>query len=199
MGKIYRVLKKIKLSNLVILLLLLIFNTYSWFIYASRVSTGLTASVKSWNVEFVSDTGDVTTNIDINVENIYPGMNPFEKIIDVYNRGETSATLSYEIEYLRIMDEVYEVNEDTGLTSKDLENKIANIYPFKIIIEKDDEILETGGGQGSFKIKIDWPYESENDELDTMWGNRAYEYHKLNPDKKCIEMKIKLIATQQKT
>ncbi len=199
MNKIYKTLKKIKLRNLIILLFLLIFNTYAWFIYASKVSVGLTASVSSWNVEFVSDAGETITNIDVDVERIYPGMETFEKKIEVHNRGETAATLSYEIKYLKIMDEIYEVNEDTGLTSDDIENKVEQEYPFKIIIEKEDAGLAVENGKGSFTIKIEWPYESGNDELDTFWGNKAYEYYELNPNEKSIEMKIELIATQQNT
>lgn len=198
MNKIYKALKKIKLKNLIILVLLLAFNTYAWFIYASKVSVGLTASVSSWNVEFVSDTGETVTNIDVDVERIYPGMEPFEKRIDVQNRGETAATLSYEIRYLKIMDEVFEVSEESGLTSDDIENKVEQEYPFKIIIEKDDGNLVAENGEGSFLIRIEWPYESGDDELDTVWGNKAYEYYSLNPGEKCIELKIELIATQQK-
>ena len=199
MDKIYKKLKKIKLRNLIILILLLAFNAYAWFIYASKVSVGLTASVSSWDVEFVSDTGEVITNIDVDVERIYPGMETFEKKVEVHNKGQTGATLSYEIRYLKIMDEVYEVTEDSGWTTEDIENKVEQEYPFKIIIEMEDNGLSVENGKGSFNIKIEWPYESGNDELDTIWGNKAYEYYSLHPGEKSIEMKIDLIATQQNT
>lgn len=198
MEKLYKTLKKIKLRNLIILLLLLAFNTYAWFIYTSKVSVGLTASVSSWNVEFTTLEGEVTTEMEIDVERIYPGMETFEKIIEVYNRGETGANLSYEIKSLKIMDELYEVTEDSGLTSEDIENKIEQEYPFKIIIEKDESGLSTENGKGTFTIKVEWPYESGNDELDTTWGNKAYEFYSLNPGEKSIQMRIELIATQQK-
>ena len=198
MDKICKALKKIKLKNLVILLLLLVFNTYAWFIYASKVSMGITASVSSWNVEFVSDAGETVTNIDVDVERIYPGMETFEKKVEVHNKGETAATLSYEIKSLKIMDDLYETTGDSGLTSDDIENKIEQEYPFKILIEKDDAGLAVENGIGSFTIKVEWPYESGDDELDTTWGNKAYEYYSLNPGEKSIEMKLELVATQQK-
>ena len=198
MDKICKALKKIKLKNLIILLLLLVFNTYAWFIYASKVSMGITASVSSWNVEFVSDAGETVTNIDVDVERIYPGMETFEKKVEVHNKGETAATLSYEIKSLKIMDDLYETTRDSGLTSDDIENKIEQEYPFKILIEKDDAGLAVENGIGSFTIKVEWPYESGDDELDTTWGNKAYEYYSLNPGEKSIEMKLELVATQQK-
>lgn len=198
MEKFYKTLKKIKLRNLIILLLLFVFNTYAWFIYTSKVNVGITASVSSWDVEFNTLEGEVTTEMEINVERIYPGMETFEKIIEVYNRGETNAELSYKIKSLKIMDELYEVTEDAGLTSEDIENKIKQDYPFKIIIEKDESGLSVINGKGKFTIKVEWTYESGNDELDTKWGNKAYEFYSLNPGEKSIQMRIELIATQQK-
>ena len=129
MDKIVKVLKKIKLRNLIILVILLVFNTYAWFIYATRVSLDLSAHISSWNVEFVSGSEEITTNIEIVLDRIYPGMENFERTIEVHNKGETPAILTYEIQSLKIMDEIFEVSEDTGLTSDELENKIETEYP----------------------------------------------------------------------
>ena len=197
MEKIIKVFKKVKIKNLIILIFLLIFNTYAWFIYATRVSADLSVHVSSWNVEFVTGEGDIITNIEILVDRIYPGMETFERTIEVHNKGETKAVLDYEIESLKIMDETYEVNEETGLTTQDIENRIKTEYPFKINIEKNDNQLEQGSKDGYFKITVDWPFDSGDDEKDTIWGNKAYEYYALNPGEKSIELKLQLIATQQ--
>lgn len=197
MEKIIKVFKKVKIKNLIILIFLLIFNTYAWFIYATRVSTDLSVHVSSWNVEFVTGEGDITTNIEIVVDRIYPGMETFERTIEVHNKGETKAVLDYEIESLKIMDDTYVVNEETGLTTQDIENRIKTEYPFKINIEKNDNQLEQGSKDGYFKITIEWPFDSGDDEKDTIWGNKAYEYYALNPGEKSIELKLQLIATQQ--
>lgn len=199
MEKIIKVFKKVKIKNLIILIFLLIFNTYAWFIYATRVSADLSVHVSSWNVEFVTGQGDIITNIEILVDRIYPGMETFERTIEVHNKGETKAVLDYEIESLKIMDETYEVNEETGLTTQDIENRIKTEYPFKINIEKNDNQLEQGSKDGYFKITVDWPFDSGDDEKDTMWGNKAYEYYSLHPGEKSIELKLQLIATQQAT
>lgn len=197
MEKIIKVFKKVKIKNLIILIFLLIFNTYAWFIYATRVSADLSVHVSSWNVEFATGEGDITTNIEIVVDRIYPGMETFERTIEVHNKGETKAVLDYEIESLKIMDDTYEVNEETGLTTQDIENRIKTEYPFKINIEKNDNQLEQGSKDGYFKITIEWPFDSGDDEKDTIWGNKAYEYYALNPGEKSIELKLQLIATQQ--
>lgn len=197
MSKFLKIIKKIKLRNLIILVVLLAFNTYAWFIYTTKVSLDLTAHVSAWDVQFVSKEGGITSNMLIEVERVCPGMDNFEKIIEVNNRGEVGATLSYEIESLKIMGNTLEVSETSGLTSEDIENKMKNDYPFKINIEKDDEGLVSGTGDGSFRITVEWPFESGDDAKDTEWGNRAYEYYSLHPGENCIELKLILKATQK--
>ena len=197
MSKFLKIIKKIKLRNLIILVVLLAFNTYAWFIYTTKVSLDLTAHVSAWDVQFVSKEGGITSNMLIEVERVCPGMDNFEKIIEVNNRGEVGATLSYEIESLKIMGNTLEVSETSGLTSEDIENKMKNDYPFKINIEKDDEGLVSSTGNGSFRITVEWPFESGDDAKDTEWGNRAYEYYSLHPGENCIELKLILKATQK--
>ena len=196
-NKIFTVLKKIKLRTIIILILILAFNTYAWFIYATKVSMELNVHVSSWNVEFTTGDGETITNILIEVERIYPGMENFEKTIDVHNKGETRATLNYNIKSLKVLDQTYIVTEGSGITSDEIYEKMETEYPFKIKIEKDDTNLLNGTGSGLFKITVEWPFESGDDELDTLWGNKAYEYYSLNPGQKSILLNIELIATQQ--
>lgn len=198
MHKVLKIMKKIKIRNLIILILLLVFNAYAWFVYTTRVSLDLSAHVSSWDVQFVAKDGGVSSDMIIKVEKVYPGMEDFEKIIEVQNRGEVNVELSYEIESVRIMDETIEKNDETGVTSESIEEKLKKDYPFKINIVKDDSNLITGSGNGSFKITVVWPYESGDDEADTNWGRKAYEYYENNPDKECIELKLVLKATQAK-
>lgn len=197
MSKIIKVLKKIKLRNLIILLILLIVNTFAWFIYATRISLDLSVHVSSWNIEFVSGNEEITTDMEILVDRIYPGMEQFEQTIEVHNKGETPAVLTYEIKSLQIMDETFEVSEDSGITSEDIQNKIETEYPFKINIEAGDGGIIQENEQGSFRVTVNWPFESGDDELDTYWGNKAYEYYSLNPGSQSIVLKLELIATQK--
>lgn len=200
MHKIIKVMKKVKIKNMLILILLLIFNTYAWFIYATRVATDVSAHVSSWNIEFVGTEGEITTNLEVNIGRIYPGMERFEKVVEVRNKGETKAVLSYQIEEFDIMGEKFIVNEKNGPTTQDIVDKMNTEYPFNIKIEKDDSLLSEGTGNGKFIISLDWDFESnseDGDELDTYWGNKAYEFYSLNPGQNSIEIKMTLSATQK--
>ena len=194
MERLVKILKKIKIKNIIVLILLLVFNTYAWFIYATKVSSSLSVHVSSWNVEFSIGEDETVTNIIIEVERVFPGMETFEKNVTVRNKGEIKAELDYEIISLKVMDESYRIGEN--ITMEELENKMKTDYPFKINVTKDDTLLKEGIGEGLFSVDVEWPFESGNDELDTLWGNKAYEYYSLNPGEKSIEIEIKLSAKQ---
>lgn len=197
MQKFIKILKKVKIRNMLILILLLIFNTYAWFIYATRVDTDITAHVSSWNVEFKVADQVVTTNLVVAIGRIYPGMDRFEKVVEVHNKGETKAVLNYEIQEFTVMGETFTVDEENGPTTQDIVDKMNTEYPFKIKIEKDDSLISEGTGDGTFTISLDWNFESGDDETDTTWGNKAYEFYSLHPGENSIEIKMTLKATQK--
>ena len=66
-----RVLKKIKVSHLVILALLLIGNTYAWFIYIDTVSNSVDVHIKAWNIDLQDDQGTVTDTVTVYVDAVY--------------------------------------------------------------------------------------------------------------------------------
>lgn len=189
-----KILKKIKIKNIIILILLLIFNTYAWFIYATKVSSEISVHISSWNVEFTVGEDETITNVVIAVDRIYPGMENAEKTVTVTNKGEIKAELDYQIKSLKVLDEVYEVGEN--ITAEELINKINTEYPFKINISKDDTLLSEGTGNGMFSVTVEWAFESGDDELDTLWGNKAYDYYLKNSEGKSIEIELTLIAQQ---
>ncbi len=196
MHKFMKIIKRIKIKNLLILILLLLFNTYAWFIYSTKVNTEITAHVSSWNIQFVSDNQEITTNLTIEIDRIYPGMEgdkKFEKNVQVKNQGERSAILSYSIQEITIMGEKYTIE---GKSEEEL-NKILESYPFKIRVNINEGNLNEENGEGKFIISLEWPFESGNDALDTYWGNKAYEYYSLHPDENSVELKIVLSASQK--
>ena len=134
--KIVKIIKKIKIRNIIILILLIIFNTYAWFIYATKVATDITVHIASWNVEFATGEDETTTNILIQVDKAYPGMENYVKEIQVKNKGEMKAELNYNIKELKVLDERYIVGEN--ITKEELQKKVETEYPFKINIIKDD-------------------------------------------------------------
>ena len=201
MNKIIKIMKKIKIRNTIVLIILLAFNAYAWFIYTTKVSMDLTAQVSAWDIEFISDQGGVTSNVEVVVERVYPGMETFERVIQVNNKGNVSASLRYEIRSAKILDEYYEagqINPTTSqeYTSTDIENILTNNYPFEISIDIDETNFGTVDGIGYYTITVEWDYESGNDTLDTFWGNKAYDFYEDNPGEDGININIMLIATQ---
>lgn len=199
MQKLKKIIKKVKIKNLLILIMLLLFNTYAWFVYSTKVNMEISAHVSSWNIQFVSDNQEITTDVEIKIDRIFPGMEgekKFEKVIEVKNNGEKSAVLSYNIQEITIMGEKYSVEGENAKTEDEIK-EILNSYPFKIKIEVDDSQLQNNTGNGKVTIGLEWPFESGNDELDTYWGNKAYEYYSVNPDKNSVELKVILNASQK--
>ena len=52
MKKILSILKRIRLSSLLLLIVLLSFSSYAWMVFVAKVSTGLSAHVTAWDFDF---------------------------------------------------------------------------------------------------------------------------------------------------
>lgn len=51
---------------------------------------------------------------------------------------------------------------------------------------------------GSLTITFSWLYENNNDENDTLYGTRAYDYYQSNYNTNAIEIIVNIKATQHK-
>lgn len=185
--------KYITLKTLIIITILLVFNSYAWFVYSTKVATGLEATVTSWNVSFEVGDDESVTNILIDVDRIYPGMTTYTKVVKAENKGEMSATLSYEYNSFTILGTNYVVGET--LTEEQLADKIENDYPFKISVNISNTEINTDTN-GEFTITVSWAYESGDDETDTSWGQQAYDFYQTNPTDPAIHIELLLIAKQ---
>ena len=193
-------------SRLIILILLFVGNTFAWFIYATKIDNSISVHVKAWNVVFEAGDNTVTDTVNLNVDNIYPGMEDYEYEIKAYNRSEVNASLSYKILEARIFDNLYitadgriERKEEIlpgDFTSDLLKQRLLNDYPFKISIDISNPFIDPETGEEKYTFKVVWPYESNDDELDTQWGINAATYKKNNPSNSSIALKIKIIITQ---
>lgn len=173
--------------------------------------------VKSW--EFELSNGDQNEDFVFAVEQIYPGMEDAVQVINAKNNGEAEANLSCEVTSIKILDQTYTVGdlyEEDGvtkeITSDDLLNRLLNEYPFKIQIYLNDilydgkETIMQTGDSTTIKFMVLWDYEKGdteddielNDEIDTKWGNDAYNYYQNGGSKYCIEVKIHIEAVQTK-
>ena len=188
--------KRIKLKTLIILILLLMFNTYAWFIYTTRVSTTLSTHIAAWDVKFEAGQNDLTDYVTFAVDRAYPGMDTYTQTIEVSNNGEMDVNLKYEIKSVVILGVDYKT--DNTMTSDDLLNIIKTNFPFSIDITTSTTSLSAKGGTGTFVITFTWPYEGDttNDIVDTDWGEKAYEYYATNPDTPSVQIGIELTAIQ---
>ena len=191
--KTKNILKYINTKTIIILIVLLSFNAYAWFIYITKASLELDVHVAAWDITFQAGEEEITNDVVLEVDKIYPGMEDYVQEIEVHNRGEISADLSYKIMSIEIFGEKFEVGDQ--YTSDDLQNML-NSYPFKITIESSTDQIEAGTGQGKFTIKVTWPFESGNDELDTYYGNKSYEFQTNSPQAKSLIVKFELTAKQ---
>jgi hypothetical protein len=201
----FKIFKRISVSHLIFLMILLIANSYAWFIYVNTVSNSVDVHVRSWKITF--DGGEQVVNyINVNVENVYPGMTTFTRDIDAYNYGELPADVTYSILSANIMGDVYITQEGTtdqgqvfnpsDLTSAQLEQKLAEDYPFEISFNLSDSVMAPENGSTTYTVSVSWPYESGDDDLDTYWGVRAYDYMEEHPGEPCIELSIKIFISQ---
>lgn len=192
---IIRVLKRAKLSTLLLLALLFVANSFAWFIYSTRVENHITAHVKAWNVAFEIGTEPASNYINIDVTDVYPGMTTFTRNIRASNNGDTPAVLSYEILSVTIFGTTY--TPGPNLTSAELATMLVNDYPFTITITLSTDVIAVGNHNEYYNISVAWPYDSGDDLTDTYWGNTAYDYHTNNPNSPSISMEVKITAIQQ--
>lgn len=205
-GNFFALVKKIKPSRLIFLIVLVVANTFAWFIYATKIDGSISVHVKSWNISFEAGDSQVTENVNINVGDIYPGMEDYEYSISAYNQGEVSANLSYKILEARILNTTYVTTEGraengetplaTDLTSLELEDMLYNDFPFQISLNLSGTTIAMGNGVEDFTLEVTWPYESGDDATDTAWGMDAYDYKESNPSSPSIAIRVKIIITQ---
>ena len=193
--------KRFKFRHLLFLALLMTVNTFAWFIYMDKVSSDLQVKVKAWNVSFKFDNTTMTDYVNFKITEIYPGMEDNRQTLTVSNGGEVNASFNYEIVYANILGTVYDT-ENGNITEEELTDMLADDYPFKIVLSASNNIISKGGNSEYFYVDVTWDYETTNsngtlnDSEDTYWGNLAYSYINTHPSDPCIELKIKLTATQ---
>ena len=67
-------------------------------------------------------------------------------------------------------------------------------FPFKLSVEvegENDNIIPVDSTK-SISMKLIWPFDSGNDELDTKWGQDAYEYYENSDENSCVHIELLL-------
>lgn len=190
---VVKVLKKsMRLKVMMLLAVMLTFNTFAWFIYSTSVSNSITTSVKAWKIEFESEY-EIIEYIKFDLDDLYPGMPEYTNFINIVNYGDTGANVTYEIVSLKVLEDLY---ESPTYTSEDLEYMLNNDYPFLIEFSLSDPYLVPEVGSCDFIIDATWDYEGGDDAVDTTWGHDSYNFKQLYPLEKQIIINVKLTATQ---
>lgn len=196
----------IKPSRLVFLIVLLAGNTFAWFIYATKINTDVSVHVRAWNIVFEAGENELSNDVQLTVDSIYPGMEDYEYEIRAYNHSEVSASMTYQILSARIFDDEYitaEEKQSLGLTvdgdeptSEEIEEMLAEDFPFTITFATSSSTILQGSGYETYTLSVVWPYESDDDETDTLWGSNAYTYKESNPTSPSIALKIRITIIQ---
>ncbi len=189
------IIKRVRISTLILLLITFSSTTFAWFVYATKISAGITAHIDSWNILFTAQDNLISEYVYFTIPDMYPGMTEYSDGVSAYNLGDKQATIYFEVVSARILGVNYYVDENT-LTSDMLINQLAGSYPFKITLSLTSETLTPNSGRTYFSLNVRWPYESGNDDLDTYWGKRAYDYNANNPGSPSIELVVKISAIQ---
>src|SRR5574344_1997420 len=201
MSKLEKIKKVIKPQQLLFLIILLASNTFAWFIYSTRVKSDISAHVNAWDVLFEAGDSQITDYVDVNIDNMYPGMADYNYVLKAHNKSEVGASVTYKILNANIMGTEYITTEGreeskeaanaADLTSDGLITKLATDYPFKITFNLSDTSLDAQTGEATYIVNVVWPFESGDDAADTLWGVKASQYKKDNPDLSSITMKVK--------
>lgn len=190
--KAFKTIKRIR-YYLIFAILLLSVNAYAWFVYVTRVDSSITARVRSWNVMFQVHDNNIASEVVFDVGEIYPGMTPYNDYASIINTGESIGEAYFTITRVQIFSDVY---TDDNYTSEELLEILSENYPFEIDISLTNETVLPGHTE-RFNIDITWPYESGHDDLDTYWGNVAYNFLHTNPNASCITITAEVRVNQE--
>ena len=215
----------VRIISILLFSVILIISTFAWFSSQKDVRIGgLTGDVTSWDVAYYvrgEERKDQTATFTIN--QLYPGMDLYTDKVHIYNIGEASTNIEYELISVKVLGETLyekgsatneltiEVDEDTNTTH------IFNgdtTYPFEISYTYDKDYLNgkydldtqtPASAHAILTLNADWFYGeegsvdgeiSDKDQLDTQFGKDAYEYYQnvLNDPSKAIEIKVKITS-----
>lgn len=197
---------KFKISRIIFLIVLIASNTFAWFIYASKVDSDVSVHIRAWNIVFEGGDTQTSSMINFDVDSVYPGMEDYSSDVTAYNHSEVSASMNFYLLEARILGETYVTVEGRGengetplatdLTSAELIEQLEEDYPFTISFNTSSTTIDSEGGEETFTLSVVWPYESNNDELDTEWGIAANTYKESNPSSSSIALKVKITIIQ---
>ena len=165
---------KIYIVPIVFIATSFIFTTFAWFAYSGLKSVSTEIDVKAWYIELTKSGEAVTNNIVISLNDVYPGMETVDELVNIENKGDSDAKLSYKILSSRILDT--EVNGESLQNNKMLTDSLSHEYPFHVNIDLSKNYISSNGDSSTFEVSVSWPLDSGNDILDSTWGTNSYNF-----------------------
>ena len=155
-NKIYKILQKkktaIKIRAFIMAGFLLAVNSFAWFVFISNGNGNITADVISWDIAFLDENEQIEV-LDIELDDLYPGMMDFTRKIVVMNKSDLPAKFSYEIESVIVYGVEYKVD--------DYKASLQNDFPLKITFDHNKTDLNIDE-KLDFSVSVSWPFESKN-------------------------------------
>ena len=200
----YKKYLKIYMIPIIFIATSFIFTTFAWFAYSGLRKVSTEVDVKAWYIE-LSKSGDVVSNdIVITLTDVYPGMETVDEIVNIENKGDSDAQLSYKIISVRILDS--SISGDALENNLFMTDNLSHDYPFHVNIDLSKNYIASGGDSSTFEVSVSWPLDSGNDSLDSLWGMNAYNFQmsereslEQNPNysvRPAIQIVISIIAEQ---
>lgn len=173
---------KANLISLFFLAVSFISVTLAWFAYSGFASGGVNVDIKAWYIEF-NGKSEANNEIIIPLTNLYPGMDTVIESVNIKNKGDSDAKLSYEIKSVRILDDELDTSVDQNI----LRDTLSNGYPFSIDVALSREYIDGGGGKASIDLSVSWPLDSGDNDWDSSWGIKTYDFQDNEAKKEALD------------
>jgi len=186
----YKKYLKINIVPIIFITVSFIFTTFAWFSYSGLRKLSTEIDVKAWYIE-LTKSGDVVSNdIVITLNDVYPGMETVHEVVNIENKGDSDAQLSYKIVSARILDNTL----DGNILENDnyLSDALAHEYPFHVNIDLSKNYILANNDSSTFEVSVSWPLDSGNDNLDSVWGMNAYDFQKNENNKLTLDKTYKV-------
>lgn len=168
-----KALLKLNILSLFLLAVSFMSITLAWFAYSGLSRASLDIGVKSWYIEFDKNGEAVSNDIIIALEDVYPGMEKVSEEVEIKNMGDSTAGVSYSIASAQILDENLDVD---NIDKIKIEDDLSHEYPFHVDMSLSKNVAVSQGGQSTFVVSVSWPLDSGNDEADSLWGTKVYDF-----------------------
>ena len=186
--------KRNKLGFFILVFFTLAANVFAWFIYSQIVSSEISASVKSWNISMAGEHDGV---IEFTLEDLYPGMTTHSETVELSNNGDMDATVTFTIHSITIMGETHSIEDAEYLDDPEaLQDMIDATYPFTLTYTASTGVIQAETGVMTLSFQVSWPYDSGQDDLDTYWGEKAYEYQQAHPGEDMLTIVLDVHVVQ---